>query len=252
MGGKDANLRLIAFQAWSQAGGDYKTALKLFKQHPSSSKCKRPDRFIMRWGRGFTERRSFIDKQRPGRPRRLSKATVDRAAGLFMAGFTQDGSQQHFSSLNEALDISAELRSIVSSHYIAPRTLLRHMQKSHRNLVQQSEDLKPILSTRLKQLRIAACEKLLKNSDEWFYRLFWLDAKTMHIVPSTRKVWVDRTVPMRVKSDARLPRSGKDRRTLHFYAMVNWCVGPVAIVFVTGTSGLQQAKSYTVSHWSSK
>ena len=74
----------------------------------------------------------------------------------------------------------------------------------------------------------------------------------MHIVLSTRKVWVDRTVSMRVKSDAWLPRSGKDRRTLHFYAMVNWCVGPVASVFVTGTSGLQQVKSYTVSHWSSK
>ena len=252
MGGKDESLRLAAHEAWVQARGDYKTAMQLFKQHPSSSTCTRPGRFMLRWGKGFNSRLTFNDQRRSGRPRKLSAETVNRAAEVFTQGFTQDGNNQAFSSVNEAIELSAELKAIVSTHDMNPQTLLRNMQEAQPGLVKRTEDLKPPLTNRLKQLRMTACHRLLQHSDNYFQRIFWIDAKTMHIVPSARKVWVQSKAPLPVRTDPRLPRSGRDRRTLHFYAMVNWCVGSVAIRFVTGTSGLQHAHPYTVGHWPSK
>lgn len=239
-------------RAWIQAGCDYKKALQLFRMLPCSQGISRPDRFLKEWAWRISKACSLHDKQRSGRPRKLDKDTVDRAVQLFLAGSTQDGNQTGFSDLKEALSSSPELQSIVSTHDMQPQTLLLNMQEANPNLVKRREDLKPMLTNRLKQQRVTACNKLLQYSDAWFRRVFWLDAKTMHIAPTARQVWVDSSVPMPVKKDTRMPRSGRDRRTLHFYSMVNWCVGPVAIMFVTGTSGLQHAQPYVVSQLASK
>lgn len=245
-------MRLAAHEAWVEAKGDHQTALQLFKKHPGSSEIKRPGRFMQRWGNSFVIRKSLGDKQRCGRPRKLDSETVSRAAQCFKQGFTQDGNSQPFTSMNEAIELSAELRGIMTAHHLSPRTLLRNIQKSQPLLRKRTEDLKPPMNSRLKQLRMAACERLLEHGDRYFRRVFWIDAKTMHIVPSARKVWVESTAALPVRTDSRLPRSGRDRRTLHFYAMVNWCVGSVALRFVTGTSGLQHEHPYMVSHWPSK
>lgn len=252
MGGTDEGMRLAAHEAWVQARGDSKAALPIFRQHPSAQSCKRPGRFLQRWGKGFSIRKSLRDQKRSGRPRKLTSDTVSRAVKLFTQGDPQDQDRSPFSSINEAIERTSELRDIVSTHAMSPRTLLRNMQAAQPDLVKRTEDLKPPMTSRLKQLRMDACDKLLQHSDQYFRRIFWLDAKTMHIVPKARKVWVESGAPLPVRTDSRLPRSGRDRRTLHFYAMVNWCVGPVAIRFVTGTSGLQHARPYTVSHWSLK
>ena len=252
MGGYDEGMRLAAYVAWKKADGQYKQALKVFKQHPGARDISRPDRFLKYWAWRVAQRLSLRDKPRSGRPRKLSQQTVDRAIQLFLAGSPDDGSQAGFTDLNEAFDKCPELRAIVSSNQMHPQTLLRNMCAANPDMVKRREDLKPIMNNRLKEQRVTACNKLLQLSDGYFRRVFWLDAKTMHISPSARKVWVDRKLPSPVRSDARVPRSGRDRRTLHFYAMVNWCVGPVAIIFVTGTSGLQHAQPYTVSHSVSK
>lgn len=248
MGGHDEELRMAAYSAWEQSSHNYKAAMQLYRKHPRSKECTRPDRFLKAWGAGFKDRKMFTDRKRSGRPRKLTQETVDRAAALFAAGHTQSGSHQAFTGINDALEHSTELKSIVRAAQMNPRTLLRNMVASHPELKKRTEDVKPTLSSILKAGRVTECEKLVEHSLDWFKRVFWLDAKTMHIAPTARKVWVDSTLPMPVKSDARIPRSGRDRRTLHFYAMVNWCTGPVAIKFVTGTSCLQHAQPYTVSH----
>lgn len=243
---------MAALQAWSQAKEKRTAALKHFRLHPCYTSCKRPGRFLLRWGRDFPSRNSLSDKKRSGRPRKLTAATVKRAAEVFIAGYTRDGIQQSFCGINEAIELSPELKSIVTSHNMHPRTLLRNMQAATPTLVKRNEDLKPILSTIQKQQRVNACINLLRFKDPYFWRIFWIDAKTMHISPGRARVWVDSSAPMRVKTDSRMPRSGRDRRTLHFYAMVNWCVGPVAIRFVTGTSGLERTKTYKVGQHPSK
>lgn len=241
-------MRLAAFQAWTQANANYKKAMEMFQQHPGFKSITRPDRFLRRWGAGFAQRKSFSDKKRPGRRRILSAELVRKAVSIFTAGDLQHDPPQPFTGIREALELSAELRAIASPHNMNPRTLLRNMQAAQPSLVKRMEDLKPILDQRLKTKRLVACDNLLKFSDQWFRRVFWLDAKTMHIEPKARKVWVDSKAPMPIRSDARKPRSGKDRRTLHFYAMVNWCVGPVALIYVTGTSEMEREKEYMVSH----
>lgn len=252
MGGYDEGMRLAAYVAWKQADGHYKEALQLFKQHTGADAISRPDRFLKYWAKVVGQSLSLRDKPRSGRPRKLSQQAVNRAVQLFLAGSSHNGSQAAFTDLNEALDKCPELRAIVSNSQMHPQTLLRNMRAANPDLVKRTEDLKPILNNKLKEQRVTACHKLLQFSNAYFRRVFWLDAKTMHISPSARKVWVDRKLPSHVKSDARVPRSGRDRRTLHFYAMVNWCAGPVAMIFVTGTSGLQHAQPYTVSHSVSK
>ena len=247
MGKIDEEMRLAAVVAWRSAFGQYKLAMQLFKQHPKFKSISRPDRVLKRYGQRADQGHGLQDKPRPGRPRKLDQPTVARATQLFLAGSDQNGRQESYTGVNEAISMNTELRALVNTHNIAPRTLLRNMQSSHPTLVKRKEDLKPIMNTRLKGLRVSACSKLLQHSDRYFRRIFWIDAKTMHIAPGARKVWVDSKFPMKVKSDSRMPRSGRDRRTLHFYSMVNWCTGPVAMLYVTGTSGLQHAQPFMVS-----
>ena len=246
MGRIDEDTRLAAVVAWRSASGHYKTAMQLFKQHPKFKSISRPDRVLKHYSLRAAQGQGLQDKQRSGRPRKLDQPTTARATQLFLAGSAQNGRQESFTGINEALSLNEELKGIVSTHNMSPRTLLRNMQSHTPSLKKRTEDLKPILNTRLKNLRLAACSKLLQFSDRYFKRIFWIDAKTMHIMPSARRVWVDSSLPMPVKSDSRMPRSGRDRRTLHFYSMVTWSTGPVAIMFVTGTSGLQHAQPYMV------
>lgn len=248
MGGKDEEMRVAAHEAWIEAKGDLKAARHVFKKHARSSTCKRPGRFLQRWGKEFIFRKGFKDRKRTGRPRKLSSETANRAAEAFMKGSVQNGKVQPYVSINEGLDMNPALKDIVSTHTMSPRTLLRNMQQVQPKLKKRTEDIKPVMNSRLKQLRMRACQQLLQFSDQYFRRIFWIDAKTMHILPTARTVWMEAGAPIPVRSDPRLPRSGRDRRTLHFYAAVNWCVGPVAIRFVTGTSGLQHARTYTVGH----
>lgn len=249
---QDLEMRSAALQAWNQSGGLHQEALKLFKQHPRAHTISRCGRFVRRWGQGFAQRQSFSNKKPTGRRRKLDNETLDRAVGIFVAGNQQQDQPQPFSGINEALELSTDLNEIVTAHDMHPRTLLRNMQKALPSLKKCKEDLRPVLTERLKQQRLDACKQLLGYSDQYFRRIFFLDAKTMHIVPEAREVWVDTSQPMPIRTDSRKPRSGKDRRTLHFYAMVNWCVGPVALIYVTGTSGLKPAKTYTVCHSGSK
>ena len=108
----DESMRLAAFVAWIQADGQYKQALQLFKKHPGAQGISRPDRFMKTWARRMSQSKSLKDKQRSGRPCKLSRDTVNRAAQLYLAGNTQDGSKAPFTDLNEAFSKCPELRAI--------------------------------------------------------------------------------------------------------------------------------------------
>ncbi len=232
MGGKDEEMRGAAHEAWIEAKGGLKAARHVLKKHARSSTCKRPGRFLQRWGKEYKKfifRKGFKDRKRTGRPRKLRPETANRAAEAFMKGSVQNGKVQPYVSINEGLDMNPDLKDIISTHTMSPRTLLRTMQQVQPKLKKRTEDTKPVMNSRLKQLHMRARQQLLQFSDQYFRRIFWIDAKTMHILPTARKVWMEAGAPISVRSDARLPRSGRDRRTLHFYAAVNWCVGLVAI-----------------------
>ncbi len=129
MGGKDEEMRVAAHEAWIEAKGDLKAARHVFKKHARSSTCKRPGRFLQRWGKEFSFRKGFKDRKRTGRPRKLSSETANRAAEAFMKGSVQNGKAQPYVSINEGLDMNPELKDIVSTHTMSPRTLLRNMQQ---------------------------------------------------------------------------------------------------------------------------
>ena len=188
MGRIDEDTRLAAVVAWRSASGHYKTAMQLFKQHPKFKSISRPDRVLKHYSLRAAQGQGLQDRQRSGRPRKLDQPTTARATQLFLAGSAQNGRQESFTGINEALSLNEELKGIVSTHNMSPRTLLRNMQSHTPSLKKRTEDLKPILNTRLKNLRPAACSKLLQFSDGYFKRIFWIDAKTMHIVPSARRV----------------------------------------------------------------
>lgn len=97
------------------------------------------------------------------------------------------------------------------------------------------------LKPEIKSQRVAAAAKLLDLPPAWFESVVWLDCKTMYINPSSYYAWVD-TATMSphdlVKEDKRCRARGKELVKLKFYIAVNAKCGPVALVWVTGTSGL--------------
>ena len=143
--------------------------------------------------------------------------------------------------------MSPELRAIVSTDGAGSRTLLQTMQSSKPTLAKRTEDWKPTPDMRLKGLRMLTCSKLLEYSDTFFGCIFWMDANTMRFEPVASRVWVDSKFSMKAKSGPRMPCGKRDCRILHQHSMTTWCRGPVAMLYVTGNSGLQHAQPFTVS-----
>lgn len=236
-------LRHAAHDAWIEANKDRRRAIQLLRQHPEGAALARPGRFIMKWGAGFQQRRTYADAPRSGRPRLVQPADVKRAAEILVAGYDFNGIQRGYGSFQHALEESEELKQILQRSGVKSAHLLRCIKCVHPEIVFRVQPVKPAFNLKQKKARVRDSKRLMKRSDRWRQEMFWVDAKKMHIKATPRLAWLDKT-----QLTATVPDSRTDGRvTLHFYAMVNAKGGPVALKYVTGTTGLQSDAQYLVS-----
>lgn len=117
--------------------------------------------------------------------------------------------------------------------------LLQCMKKFDPTLTQKQAKARPALSEAQKADRKEKAAILIAKDDNYFKRVFWIDAKTIYMTPMRgRYAWNNCNHQHRVIEDERFKPSRKVVK-LNYYACVNYLKGPVAIIFVTGTTGLK-------------
>lgn len=241
--------RQAARDSWLRADGDLHEAVRLMRLDPRAAGCGRPDRMILRWGRDNTNRDSLTDLPRSGRPRQLTKAATIRAAAILKAGYTISGVHKCYSSFKHACSQDEELQSILITADVTRKHLLACIGIEDPSAVFGMLHVKNAFTLSERRGRIKDSKKMLRNFSRaatYSQRIFWIDAKKMHVSLASQKVWFDSTDQPDTVEDVRAQGARGGLKTLHFYAAVNACKGPVALIFVTGTTGLQRDPAYRV------
>jgi hypothetical protein len=156
-----------------------------------------------------------------------------------------------FPTLHDALQYSTELRSILERSKCSPATLLRHMRRAQPNLVQRAQRFRPPLSKKNRALRLELARRnlrLLHDKPTYWRRVIWVDAKKLWVKPKGGLVWTDRRRPLPPLPFPGFSSSGKSV-LLHYYAAVNADLGPIGMVFVTGTPGQTRKYKASVVWW---
>ena len=241
--------RKAARDAWLRASGDKKKAVQLMRQDPRASGCIRMDRMVSRWGRDFEIRGVFADQPRSGRPRQLTDAATLQAASILKSGYMVSGVHMCFTSSSQALTYSDELRSILKTANIGKKHLLQ-MIKAVGGPAFKMLYVKNAFTHSERSRRMQISKQMLRSfsrAASFSNRIFWVDAKKLHVSLKSQRVWLDSDNPPDTIEDVRAAGARGGLKTLHFYAAVNACQGPVAFVFITGTTGLKRDPPYRVS-----
>ena len=241
--------RRAARDAWLQASGDKAQAIQLMQQDPRASGCKRMDRMLIRWGRDFEKRGTLSDQARSGRPKQLPDAAALRAAAILKTGYKASGVHKCYSSFSHALSLNQELQSILQTAGVGKKHLLQGIKNVDSSPAFRMLHIKNALTHEERSERMRISRHMIREfsrADCFSKRIFWIDAKKMHVSLKSQKVWLDSENPPETVEDARAQGARGGWKTLHFYAAVNACQGPVAFVFITGTTGLQRNPPYRV------
>lgn len=241
-------LRHAAHDAWVAAGEDQRQAIKALKKVPAAAGYQRLGKIIHRWGAGFNARRGYQDRHRPGRPSSLSQLDLDRAVEILKGGFMFGCIPRAYPSFSYACDESEELRGILARAKISRKHLLVRIKTAAPGLVFRMQSVKAAFNAKQKKDRMRDCRWHIRKSDRYRLQTFYVDAKKMYVSASPVKAWLDGSEETDTIPDLR----AETRTVLHFYAVVNACGGPVALMYVTGTTGLARQQPYLVRLTSSQ
>lgn len=210
--------------------------------------------FILRCVRTFLETGSAHTRYRGRRPT-LSEDLARACALALCSGYIvlerqEAGAkrrfverQKYFRSVAEAVRMSPLLKSVCEEYGIVPCTLLRNLQRWCPGLRKRHLHPRKALSQQNMDERVEFCEKLMGKPRpalmKYLSRVFWIDSKTFYIEPEGRMVWAPADANMTVV-DERMPKSRREEKKIHYYAVVNALLGPVYIEYCTGTTGHAQ------------
>ena len=233
-------IRKDGAQCWHQSGGDRAKAVELFtKMQPeAAASMDRPSDNLKRWGVEWAPRDSFYRKKGSGGRRTITneKELLDCCKALKRARRI-GGVWRHYKSIMEAASYEKVISSTARKYAVTVAHLLRAMHRHDAHLVRGKEKVRRYLDDKHRASRRSTARHMLKLSREYFKRVFWLDAKHLYVVPPTDRVWCDASElgSLFVEDPAARPKPV----CLHYYAVVNWFVGAVDLMWVTGTTGLK-------------
>lgn len=243
-------MRVFAAKCYEDARYKKSAAAAAFRARYGAA-VRDAGRFCKKWYRRIRLLGSAEDLPRPGRKRLIAPEAATRAARIFEKGMNKGKPADNFCSVAEGCREKADFNScrLVPGREepASYRTLLRAMRRQCPTLTTRSLRYKPPLSKKNRRWRHLCSRKNLQrwhDNPNYFKRIMWVDAKTMWVVPKRgRKVWVNslllRPGDLVVTHDA-LTSSGrpsKRRMRLEYYACVNAVLGPIDLVYVTGTTG---------------
>jgi hypothetical protein len=189
---------------------------------------------------------SFHNRPRSGRKPKVSRAQAVRAAKLLKAGHRAGSTTVQFTSMQQAERLSPQLRQIRQDAKCTPRCLRKAMMQHDRDLSFSMQRCKIQLTLQQKQARKAYCRTMLKWGLKKLLSMVWIDAKKICMQPPARlRVYGSKASSPSTISDSRVPRGGRQTKSLYYYSAVSPLVGPVKIITCTGTTGYDS--SYKVS-----
>jgi hypothetical protein len=157
-----------------------------------------------------------------------------------------------YRSVREGCLENEVLRQAILAHDVEPQHLLKRMRQVRPDLERRKLTIrKPLINTRHnageERLRDAAF--LLVQPMSYFKRIVWLDAASFHVMPDGKvEVWASADRHDLQRTDVHLGIAPNKRVSIKYYAAVNWLKGPVAIVFVTGTTGVDKIYKVSCTH----
>lgn len=206
----------------------------------------KPADYCKKWGECRIATGGVADAPRSGRPKQLTAGWIDQIITALSQGYirieTTGPKRVPFRTWSQFCSWSPIARACLEATKVTQAHLLRACQLSLPTLKRVKIQLKVWLAPATKAARVAASTKLLAKPAAWFNSVVWLDAKTLYINPKNTYAWVN-TAAMSphdlVREDKRFKARGKELIKLKFYIAVNALCGPVALVWVTGTTGLK-------------
>jgi len=198
----------------------------------------------------FLQYGSVKDRPRCGRPPTVPDEFAEDCAVAFMAGYcTEDGQHMWYTSVREACMQNNVLKRACLDFNVSPRQLLARMRQVRPDLQRRKVTVRKPLTNRRHNAaaaRLRDATVLLAQPWSYFKRIMWLDAASFFVIPDGKvEVWASSAASNLQRTDVHLGVAAKDRIHIKYYAMVNALVGAVAIVFITGTTGVNHG--YTVS-----
>jgi hypothetical protein len=168
---------------------------------------------------------------------------AEECAAILMAGYvTSDGQRMWWTSVELACEENTRLQEVVKDFGVKPKYMLHRMKHVQPDLVRRNLYVhKPLVNRRhdVAFLRCKDAKYLLTLPQHVFKRVFWLDMASMCVMPDRQvQVWTGKDQDMLQRTDPHMGLSPKNMVWLRYYAVVNWLKGAVAIVFVTGTTGV--------------
>jgi hypothetical protein len=228
----------------TSAVADFKTRAPTVARQISKLKV-----FVKRWGQRLKKSGNTLPMKKSGRPRKLSPEDMQLCIKAFLKGFRVGDQFRPFTSINNAVLQCPALHHTCVTHQIKPKNLLEMMRRARASLKKVKKRVRTPFTVTIKNYRMKVAQSLYDKDSEFFSRIFFIDAKKIHVMPLNMAVWVDPKQDEFILEDRRRGASGQAAVTMQFYAMVNAKLGPVSLVFTTGTTGRKgfQGKVYTVS-----
>lgn len=226
-----------------KAGGSTKpskAAVKLFKaKYPSE---KRPDRFIERAWSNYQKHHTVLVPASTGRTPKVSTQDALEAAAAFKKGSNPRCRTAKYGSIEEALRVNPKMKKIAKKcKNISPRRMLAAMKKADSDLRKTKIRVRPRLEAHHLEERLCYCRRMKRMPQTYFKRIFWGDAKKFWITGPGGAVWSSAE-----EGDLVVECEGYEGTEicLFYYALVNWLVGAVELVYVSGTTLSKRAGNH--------
>lgn len=254
---------------WPSAAG--KLLLELLKARPELPKPSDPAKFCAKWGARLTETGTVHDAPRSGRKPKLPEDVVEGALGLVihLQPRTQREMNKHasFQTIFQQYEVTAQtlwrhireaeprLGKHVRIEFKMPLTaqlkqercaaVRRWLRRAYvKPAPAAGAAASPVTTPTAPDTRSNGQESDPEDpppiptapselSNQFVHRIIWIDAKKFYIKPKSYRVWGLAGTPSTVVHDPRV----KGTWVVHYYAAVNYLIGGVVLVFVSGTKG---------------
>lgn len=255
--GYSIKARVLAVRSWYMAGSIMATAMAIFKdpteQVDVADACNVSDvdGFIRRTVDRFEATGSVDSPRRLGPPRKIPDAELHLACEEFKHGWEdQWGRKHYYRSIDEAISgpfSNDYLVWLVDQFDVKDirKTLWRRMLTADSDIRHILRSVKHNFTNVEKTKRMEAAAQHLASSKAhamWLASIVWIDAKSGWTTPEGE--WVYASAKDAADPGFPVPHNASTKLKLKFYIAVNALIGPVAIIFVSGTSG--QAQVYKV------
>lgn len=252
--GHPKEVRVLAIICYYFAGCSLAAAVPLFKtgQHPKTKEAFADVSgvgdargFISRTIDRFEKEADLGDRPRSGAPRKLPDSVVEKCCKEFKRGWVDDYDRHwYYTSIEEALSNdcgSPYIRDIVDQYDVrnVRQTLWTRMLEADPDLGRVHRPAKHKHTDAQKAVRQrVASDRWSKGVNKlclWLMTVVWIDAKCGYTNQQGEWVYASLHEPMQPGFEAN--RNEFPKKKLHFYIAVNALIGPVDIIFVTGTTG---------------